>query len=73
MIGVVVRGADELPEVPGARVVVIPEGGSKPAGFTRVLFRVHVSDDSACPWWWSPLPRVSRREGWGYSVLMVAP
>lgn len=72
LIGVIVRGADELPEVPGARVVVVPEGGVKPDGFWRVLYRVQPVDD-ARDYRWSPLPRVSRSRGRGQSVLMVAP
>lgn len=71
-IGVVVGGVDEFPEVPGARVVVVPEGGHLPAGFTRVLYRVQPVDD-ARDYRWSPLPMVSRARGWGQSVLMVAP
>ena len=72
LIGVIVRGADELPEVPGARVVVVPEGGVKPKGFWRVLYRVQPVDD-ARDYRWSPLPNVSRASGQGQSVLMVAP
>lgn len=71
-IGTVVGGADLIPEVAGARVVVVPEGGQLPNGFHRVLFRVHHRGD---PRWfgWSPLPRVSEWRGRGQSVLLVAP
>lgn len=71
-IGVVVGGVDEFPEVPGARVVVVPEGGHLPTGFTRVLYRAHHTGRPE-RFGWSPLPRVSLCLGRGQSVLMVAP
>lgn len=76
-ISPVVASAEEWPEVPGARVVVIEEGGLLPRGFCRVLSRV-VRPEWAIDLAWlvshrGPSGLVGRCKGRHLDILLVAP